>query len=160
MGTVEPMSDHELRLAGPDDAPTLGRLLHRFDREYEQKTPEAETLARHYATLLAEGELVALLGWKGPDGFVQFRLRRSHYTGEPDAYIEELYVVPERRGEGLGRSLLEAAIDAARERGATHVELTTSEDDTEARGLYESAGFTNREGRPDGPVMLYYERDL
>ena len=35
-----------------------------------------------------------------------------------------------------------------------------SEDDTAARALYESAGFTNREGRPDGPVMLFYERDL
>ena len=51
-------------------------------------------------------------------------------------------------------------MDAAREAGAPHVELTTGEDDTEARGLYESAGFTNREGPPDGPRMLYYERDL
>ncbi len=44
--------------------------------------------------------------------------------------------------------------------GAAHVELTTGEDDAEALRLYESAGFTNREGRPDGPRMLYYERDL
>ena len=29
-----------------------------------------------------------------------------------------------------------------------------------ARALYESEGFTNREGRPDGPVMFFYERDL
>ena len=33
------------------------------------------------------------------------------------------------------------------------MELGTSEDDVAARGLYESAGFTNREGRADGPVM-------
>ncbi len=26
--------------------------------------------------------------------------------------------------------------------------------------LYESAGFTNREGKPDGPVMYVYEREL
>jgi hypothetical protein len=32
--------------------------------------------------------------------------------------------------------------------------------DTAARALYESAGFTNREGSEDGPRMLYYERDL
>lgn len=154
------MSEHRIRLAGPADAAVLGRLLYRFDSEYEQETPDAETLASHYATLLQSGELVALLGGEGPDGFVQFRLRTSHYTGEPDAYIEELYVVPERRGEGLGRALLEAAMEAARERGATHIDLTTSEADAEALGLYESAGFSNREGRPDGPAMLYYERDL
>jgi len=51
-------------------------------------------------------------------------------------------------------------MEAARQRGATHMDLGTSEDDVAARGLYESAGFTNREGTPDGPVMFVYERDL
>ena len=51
-------------------------------------------------------------------------------------------------------------MEEARSRGADHIDLGTSEDDVAARGLYESAGFTNREGKPDGPVMLYYERDL
>jgi GNAT superfamily N-acetyltransferase len=74
--------------------------------------------------------------------------------------VEELYVVPERRGRGIGRALLEATIDSAKDAGATHVELNTGEDDVEARSLYESSGFTNREGGPDGPRMLYYERDL
>jgi ribosomal protein S18 acetylase RimI-like enzyme len=69
-------------------------------------------------------------------------------------------VVPSRRGQGLGRALLEAAMETARGEGAVHIDLGTSEDDTAARGLYESVGFTNREGKPDGPVMLYYERDL
>jgi ribosomal protein S18 acetylase RimI-like enzyme len=40
------------------------------------------------------------------------------------------------------------------------IELGTAETDTAARGLYESAGFTNREREPDGPVMLFYEREL
>jgi ribosomal protein S18 acetylase RimI-like enzyme len=48
----------------------------------------------------------------------------------------------------------------ARERGALHIDLGTSETDVAARALYQSAGFTNREGGPDGPAMLYYERDL
>ena len=60
----------------------------------------------------------------------------------------------------MGRALLEAAIDAAREAGADHVDLNTGETDIAARELYESAGFTNREGGEDGPRMLYYERDL
>jgi ribosomal protein S18 acetylase RimI-like enzyme len=76
------------------------------------------------------------------------------------SYLEELYVVPSLRGKGLGRALLDAAMDVARDGGATQMELGTSETDTAARALYERAGFTNREGSPDGPVMLFYEREL
>jgi ribosomal protein S18 acetylase RimI-like enzyme len=56
--------------------------------------------------------------------------------------------------------LLEAAMDLARARGAARIDLNTSVSDVAARALYESAGFTNREGGPEGPTMLYYERDL
>ncbi|MDQ3859173.1 MAG: GNAT family N-acetyltransferase [Actinomycetota bacterium] len=104
--------------------------------------------------------MTVLLAGGGPDGFAELRFRPSLYTGALDAYLEELYVVPERRGRGLGRALLEAAMDNAREHGAAHIDLGTGEEDVAARSLYESAGFTNREGGPAGPRMLYYERDL
>jgi ribosomal protein S18 acetylase RimI-like enzyme len=69
-------------------------------------------------------------------------------------------VVPARRGDGLGRALLEASIEHARERGAEVIDLGTSDDDHAAIGLYESFGFTDREGGPDGPRMRYYELEL
>lgn len=56
--------------------------------------------------------------------------------------------------------MLDTSIKLAREMGADHFELTTGEDDRAARALYESRSFTNREGAPDGPSMLYYELDL
>lgn len=149
-----------IRPATAEDAPAVAGLLHRFNSEYDDPTPGVEKLAVHYRELLAAGELTVLLTEEGADGFAQFRLKRSHYTGLPDACVEELYVVPERRGEGLGRALLEATLAAAREAGATHIELNTGEGDIEARGLYDSAGFTNLEGGPGGPRMLYYEREL
>ena len=52
-----------------------------------------------------------------------------------------------------------AAIDHARERGADYMDLGTDETDTVARALYESLGFSTAT-RPDGPVSLYYEREL
>lgn len=55
---------------------------------------------------------------------------------------------------------MEAALEEARARGADHIDLGTSDDDVAARALYEKLGFTNREGKPDGPVMYYYEREL
>ena len=88
------------------------------------------------------------------------RFRTAIWSGEPEAHLQELYVVPELRGRGLGRALLEATMSAARERGATGIDLNTGETDAAARALYESSGFTNREGGPDGPSMLFYEREL
>jgi ribosomal protein S18 acetylase RimI-like enzyme len=151
---------NRIRLANPADALAFGRLLHAFNVEFDEPTPSAEAIAELAAPLLESGEVTVLFGGDGPDGFAQLRFRPSLYTGALDAHLEELYVVPDRRGHGLGRALLNAAMEHARGRGAAHIDLGTSEDDVAARALYESAGFTNREGKPDGPRMFYYERDL
>ena len=149
-----------IRRAAVGDAADVARLLHDFNTEYGERTPGVEALAENARGLLEAGEIVVLLAGEEPAGFCLLRFHRSIYDGRPDAYVQELYVLPGRRGEGLGRALLDAALDAAREAGARHIELTTSEGDTEALSLYESSGFTNREGSPDGPRMLYFERDL
>ena len=152
--------DAMVRVADAEDADVLGRMLHDFNREYDEPTPSPAELAARFRELLPGGETVALLAGDGPDGFAVLRFRPSLYTPAADCYLAELYVVPDRRGQGLGRAMMDAALDLARERGADHIELNTSHDDVAARGLYESLGFTNREGRPDGPLMYYYERDL
>jgi ribosomal protein S18 acetylase RimI-like enzyme len=88
------------------------------------------------------------------------RFRTAIWSDALECYLAELYVVPAQRGRGLGRALMLAAMELARERGADHMDLGTSDDDVAARALYESLGFSNREGRPDGPVNYFYERDL
>ena len=93
-------------------------------------------------------------------GFAYLQFNPSLYSRTRDAYLGELYVIPGRRGEGFGRAMLEAVLEEARARDAVNISLGTSVDDTEARGLYESFGFTNKEGNPDGPSMLFYELDL
>ncbi len=153
-------AENPIRLTSAADAPDFGRLLHAFNVEFGESTPDADVIAERAAPLIESGEVTVLLAGDGPDGFAALRFRPSLYTGALDAYLEELYVVPERRGQGLGRALLEAAMQHSRERGAAHIDLGTSENDVAARALYESAGFTNREGGPTGPKMLYYERDL
>lgn len=154
------MPEVSVRRAEAGDAAAVARLLHAFNAEFDEPTPDVATLAERAREMLAAGTIVVLLAGEGPDGLAQFRFLRSIWTGALDVYLEELYVVPGRRGEGIGRALLEATMATAREGGATHIDLNTSEDDTAALSLYESAGFTNREGRADGPAMLYYERDL
>jgi ribosomal protein S18 acetylase RimI-like enzyme len=149
-----------VRRATPEDAAAAARLLHDFNTEFGEPTPGVATLAERAARLLSAGELTVLLAGDGPDGIAQLRFSPSVWSDAPGAYLEELYVAPAKRGEGMGRALLEAAMEAAREAGADHIDLNTGETDTAARALYESAGFTNREGSEDGPRMLYYEREL
>jgi ribosomal protein S18 acetylase RimI-like enzyme len=149
-----------IRLATPADAPGFGRLLQAFNDEFDDPTPTADVLAERAVPLIENGEVTVLFAGDGPDGFAQLRFRPSLYTGALDAYLEELYVVPELRGRGLGRALLAAVLDLSAKRGAAHIDLCTGEEDVVARALYESMGFTNREGRSDGSRMLYYERDL
>jgi len=152
--------DLAVRRADVADAETIGRLLHDFNSEFEEPTPGPRALAERVRQLLAGGETAVLLGGAGPDGVAVLRFRPAIWTESLECYLAELYVVPERRGQGLGRALMEVAIELARKKGANHMDLGTSEDDVAARGLYERLGFSNREGRPDGPINYFYEREL
>jgi ribosomal protein S18 acetylase RimI-like enzyme len=157
-------SSGEIRRASAGDAPAVARLLHDFQLEFNEPSPGVEVLTERYERMLGRGEMIVLLAGTSvreePIGFAQLRFRPWVYSDGLHAYLEELYVAPESRGDGVGRVLLEEAIETARAEGATHMELGTSESDTAARALYESLGFTNREGSPDGPVMFFYEREL
>lgn len=117
-------------------------------------------MARRVRELLAAGEITVLLAGNGPHGLAVLRFRPSLWTEALECYLAELYVVPDRRRGGLGRALMEAAIELARREGADYMDLGTSEDDVAARALYESLGFSNRGGRPDGPIEYYYEREI
>jgi ribosomal protein S18 acetylase RimI-like enzyme len=149
-----------VRLAGPADAPDVGRLLHDFNTEFAEPTPGPEWLSERVRGLLAAGELTVLLIGAGPDGLAAMRFRPAIWSEGLECYLAELYVVPGRRGRGLGRALMEAVIEHARARGADGIDLGTGEQDVAARALYESLGFSNREGRPDGPINYFYEREL
>jgi ribosomal protein S18 acetylase RimI-like enzyme len=152
--------DH-IRIATGADAEEVAGLLDRFQREFDEYTPGVDVLVPRVRQHIARELSVFLLAGPPEVGVAQLRFREYLLTGAPIGYLEELYVVPERRGEGHGRRLMDAALELSRDRGATTLELGTALSDTAARGLYESLGFTNleKEGRPE-TQMLYYEREL
>jgi ribosomal protein S18 acetylase RimI-like enzyme len=155
------VNDHAVRRAELADAEAIGRLMHDFNAEFDEPTPGPERIAERIRELFAGDDTAILLAGSGPDGLAILRFRLAITTPGLECYLAELYVVPARRGQGLGRALMNAAIDEARARGADYMDLGTSEDDVAARALYESLGFVNREGgRADGPISYYYEREL
>jgi ribosomal protein S18 acetylase RimI-like enzyme len=149
-----------VRLAELADSASVGQLLHDFNAEFDDPSPGAAWLSKRVGNLLASGDITVLLGGAGPDGLAVLRFRPAIWTDALECYLAELYVVPERRRRGLGRALLQAAIECARARGADRMDLGTGENDVAARALYESLGFSNREGKPDGPLNYFYEREL
>ncbi|WP_231104780.1 GNAT family N-acetyltransferase [Haloechinothrix halophila] len=72
----------------------------------------------------------------GPVGCVAVRR-----LSDGDCELKRMYVDPAARGRGVGRELVAAAEQAAREFGATTLKLDTRADLVEARTLYVSCGF-------------------
>jgi ribosomal protein S18 acetylase RimI-like enzyme len=153
-------SEIHVRQATVEDAGAIARLLHEFNLEYSEPTPDVATLTATVRRLLEDGEIVVMLSGSGPDGLSLFRFRPALWAEGSETYLQELYVVPALRGQGIGRSLLKETVEFARAADATGIDLNTGETDTAARNLYESMGFTNKEGGPDGPSMLFYKREL
>jgi GNAT superfamily N-acetyltransferase len=95
----------EIRRAPAEDAGAVAQLLHDFNSEYEDFTPGVPALTERLAELLSAEQIVVLLAGDPPLGFALFRLRPSLWSKAEDAYLEELYVVPAHRGEGIGGSV-------------------------------------------------------
>ena len=86
----------------------------------------------------------------------------------PDAAeVKRLYVVPEARGTGLGRKLMDTLLDEAKTLGARSVLLDTGVYDTAAQALYRKLGFYEIEYYPEGendpelaPYLVYLQLEL
>lgn len=148
---------------GNEGFAAAARLLHAFNEEYGDPAPSPQVLAPRLARLVGEGHITVLLA-RGEDdgtpcGVAVMRVQPSIVSLEQEAYLAELYVVPDKRGQGYGRQLITEAMQVARKQGADYAFVITSEEDRQAQRLYEASGFRRTEGE-GGPVMLAYERDL
>ncbi len=144
----------QARIATPDELPLAAQLLHDFNTEYDEPTPDPATLAARLRDLPNTSVLLS-----GEVGVAVLRFQASIWTPHQEAYLAELYIRPADRGRGLGETLLRAALDHARDQGADYVHLGTSEDDVAARHLYEKVGMRRTEGA-NGPLMFVYEIEL
>ena len=152
-----------LTAGGPDSVADAARLLHDFNAEYDEPAPDPAVLALRLRDLIRDGHVSVLLA-RDPDGaaavgVAAMRVQPSIIGLANEAYLAELYVVPDRRGQGFGRALITEAMRVARDQGADYAFLITSEEDRLAQRLDDAAGFRTTEGE-GGPRMIAYERDL
>ena len=130
------------RLATQDDAADVARLMIGF-RDWQGRNEPGRRRHRAHASgeLLADPNTEFLLGGSPPVGVCQLRYRLSVWTGTDDCCLEDLFVDADVRGSGLGRELVEAALERARERGCTRMVLDANEANAPAQALYRSVGL-------------------
>ncbi|SOB93089.1 GNAT family N-acetyltransferase [Rhodobacter maris] len=71
-------------------------------------------------------------------GLVQYSLMHRSLSGGMVVYLSDLYTVPEARGQGVGRALIDHVRAFARARGYASVRWLTAETNVAARRLYDS----------------------
>lgn len=71
-------------------------------------------------------------------GIALLVFHRSTWSATGYCYLEDLFVAPQARGQGVGRALLEAVYAEADARGATRTYWVTEEDNATARRLYDA----------------------
>jgi GNAT superfamily N-acetyltransferase len=130
--------------AEPSEAGLVSALLSEFGDWFGNGGPPADAIRPSVERIMAGGDGEYLLGAPGdgkPEGVCQLRFRWSVWKSAEDAWLEDLYVREAARRSGLGRALVEAACERARERGARRIELDVQEENAPALGLYEACGF-------------------
>jgi ribosomal protein S18 acetylase RimI-like enzyme len=131
-----------LRLLEPTDAHALGEFFERLAADPGSEHFHPHSLSTEYARELcsASGRQDEFIVAVVPNGIVGYAMLR----GWDEGYSIPAFGVAvdrDRRGEGLGRALLEYALTRARERGASEVMLKVHPDNAGAKHLYESVGF-------------------
>ena len=142
-----------IRQGGPADVPLIAELIRglaRYEKLEHEVTMTEERLAanlfgpHHYAeTLIAEVD-------GAPVGFALFFHNFSTFLAQPGIYLEDLFVVPEHRGGGVGRALLKELARLAVERECGRLEWAVLDWNRDAIGFYKRLG-----ARPNSEWTVY-----
>jgi [ribosomal protein S18]-alanine N-acetyltransferase len=122
----------ELREARSDDAEAIARLA-------AETLPEAWTASAYRAALAREGRAAFVIA----DGRKLFGFALALRAAD-EAELHSIAVAEGVRGCGLGRRLLDAALDALRGAGAREVFLEVRRSNAAALALYAATGFRAR----------------
>jgi GNAT superfamily N-acetyltransferase len=144
------VSAAELEIA-PVTAAQLEQLLPliaAYQRFYEVEETDDDRNRAFFARFLAPSEDGMLIGARGEDRFLGYACLYWHLSSLSAAetvLMNDLFVASDQRGRGVGRALIEASAEVARERGAVLLEWSTAPDNRTAQRLYDSTGAKRAE---------------
>jgi GNAT superfamily N-acetyltransferase len=130
----------------PATAADLGALLvliADYQRFYAGSARDEAHNAAFFRRFVAPGDAGMILaafeedGAQPPVGYACLYWTFSSVSATDVVLLNDLYVRPQRRGSGVGEALVGAAVDVARERGASHLRWFTALDNRPAQRLYE-----------------------
>jgi ribosomal protein S18 acetylase RimI-like enzyme len=151
------MSTAHVWRAEPNEAQAVAGLLVAFRNHLGFDWPSDRAFLASVERLIEDPATEYLLG--APEagapaaGLVQLRYRWSVWRAAEDCELEDLFVSADARRSGLGRTLLNAAIERARARGCRRIKLDTAERNEPALALYRAAGFSD-EAYEGGRALL------
>ena len=163
MTTTVPVAIRDADLPGDRDAVEQLWLEYlswgndELESRYGFRLPVRETIDADLAAIDKYQPPVGrlLLAVDGPVAVGIVCLRR---IGPGTAEIKRMYVQPSRRGGGIGKALLDAAIAAARAAGYERVRLDSSAFMTAAHGMYRANGFIDVEPYAESEIPDEYQR--
>ena len=128
----------------------LMKGLAEFEKLLDEFRVTAGLLERHLFGDASAAEL--FVGYLGDEirGYVLFFHNFSSFQGRPGMYLEDVFVEPSARGQGLGKALLQEVLRIARERGCLRCEWIVLNWNERAKHFYESLG-----ARPLSDWTLY-----
>lgn len=134
-------------------------MLHDFNTEFDTPSPGPDVLAARLQQLLAGPGTFAILAGSPAVAVAMVTLRTNVWFEGAVALLDELYVVPELRGHGIGTTVVELLVASCRERGVDLIEINVDEADVDAQRFYERHGFSGVQ--PDtGERAFYYSQEL
>ena len=148
-----------MRRATVDDADVLAQLLHDFNTEFETPSPGPEVLGSRLRKLLATPTTFALLAGTPAVAFALVTLRSNVWYDGSVALLDELYVVPELRDQGIGSAIMSNLLTIAETTGVDLIEINVDEADVDTQRFYVRPGYSAVE--PDtGERAFYFSREL
>ena len=126
----------------PADLDALATLFDAYRQFYGQ--PSDVAAGREWLrTRLRFGESRVLIARRGGEavGFVQLYPMFSSVRMARTWILNDLFVLPATRRQGVARQLLDTAAEFARKDGAAAIQLETARDNTAARATYRDAGW-------------------
>lgn len=128
----------EIRRARPDDAVAIAALL----GELGYPTPATEVPRRLAALRDDENAMLLAIGPTGARvGLIALHVMPLVHHAAPNCYIMALVVGEGARGMGVGRQLLAAAEDWAREHGCGKMTVSSAEHRADAHEFYPRCGY-------------------